>query len=83
MLSENDILCILNDKNVDELVCIVNDIKEKSWNGFTRKEDLIAHIINHYRFYCNMRFEIRLSLKVRMKCHCDVKRIQNIVSLHK
>ena len=81
MLCEKDVR-FLNNCNYYELVIICDEIKKDSFNGATRKQDLLSHIINHYRLYESMECELILDDDIRSGCTCRKEKIEEIIHKH-
>ena len=65
-----------------ELVAICDELKEKSYNGYCKKTDLIMHITKHYDFFEIFENEEMLPEATRTHCSSHKKRIERIIKKH-
>ena len=75
-------IIFLHNCNYSKLKCICNEMNQDSWNGATNINDLICHIINHYRLYELSTHEAILTDAIRCKCSKRLQRIDEIIHEH-
>ena len=81
MLLETEIV-FLHNCDYLELKNMCDELKKDSWNGADLKEQLVAHIVNHYRMYELATHEALLDDTVRSSCDIRLHRIDEIIHAH-